>query len=123
MDAPALPSWKLWRLRELPPEWQQQPTEDIMCTMAAKLGIPRQELTYAVCITMPQCQLSLAYQQWAQQQEHPTADTLGLMIESVDEWIETNNYPDLVTWGSLFLQDHRPPMFISGIFGRASGVQ
>ena len=89
-----------------------------MNTMAHRLGIPRQELTYAICITMPQCWLSMEYQKWAYEQDQSIADVPGLMIENVDEWIETNNYPDLVTWGNSFLQNHRPPLFICGVFGR-----
>ena len=117
MNGPASTSWKLWHLPELPIEWQQKPDEATMDTMATKLGISRQELTYAVCITMPECQLSKEYMKWAQEQAQG-ADDPGLLIENVDEWIETNNYPDLVTWGNSFLRNNRPPMCISGVFGK-----
>ena len=89
-----------------------------MTAMANKLDIPRHELTYAICITMPQCRLAAEYHRWAQEQPHDIADVPGLMIENVDEWIETNNYPDLVTWGSSFLRTRRPPLVICGVFGR-----
>ena len=106
--------WTVIKRSQLPAEWLEEPSAEVVNKWATKLACQPADLTIVPVVSMPQCTISECYLRWldhghATGRLAPSSDEAAVMLENVNEWIVTYE-TSLTQWSEEFLAAGHPPL-------------
>ena len=116
------PPFELWRLSELPVEWQRGPSQDALARAAIALRIPVEDLVYYTAIEIPDNSVGRLYHSWAVDQLGRAGaddDLVPVMLVSQDNFRGTSGDEAMcsaVEFVFSLLECGKPPAYFSTVY-------
>ena len=114
--------FRLVQTAELPDAWREPVSQEELRARARELAIPFEQIMSHVCITMPQCSLSMEYLRWSQSQD--SSSTVGIMLVNPQTFVDMFGEESVQRFLVALVAAGAPPVqFLHRVFGRNSAPQ